>query len=55
MSKDNDNLIEKLRGIFVTIEIFNLRLTPVEKLVYGMVSLIVTSVLLAVIYLVIKR
>lgn len=62
MTKNNDSLIEKLRGIFVTTEVFELKLknvidkiTPMERVVYGALSLMATTVLLAILYGVIKK
>lgn len=53
--KNEEGLIEKLREIFVTIEVFNLRMNPLEKLFYGIISLIVLSVFGALIALVIRK
>lgn len=50
--KDND-LIEKLRTIFVTIDVFNLRLSPMEKIVYGTASIVGLTVVGALIALVV--
>lgn len=50
-----DSLLEELRDIFVSIETFNLRLSPLEKVVYGLVSLILVGVVTSLIALVLKR
>ncbi len=42
-------MMESLRKIFVTIEVFNLRFTPIEKIVYGFTGLILTGFFTAVI------
>lgn len=47
--------MEDLRKVFVTIEVFNLRTSPLEKLVYGMVSLIIVAVVGAILALVIRK
>lgn len=49
------SLMEELREIFVTKDIFNLRINPLEKIVYGAVGLVCVSVFTAIIYLVVKR
>lgn len=55
-TKDKESgFIEKLRAIFVPIDIFNLRISPLEKIVYGMVSLILLAVIGALVALVIKK
>lgn len=50
----NDALIEKLRTIFVSWDIFNLRITPIERLVYGFVSLALTAVVGYLIFLAVR-
>jgi hypothetical protein len=50
----NDEL-EKLRDIFVSIDVFNLRISPIEKIVYGGAGLILISVVTAIIYTVLKQ
>ena len=52
--KNEDSLIERLRTIFVTIDVFNLRLAPLERLGYGLVALVIITVFSALIALVIK-
>lgn len=54
MSKDHFTW-EELRKIFVTYDIFNLRVSPLEKLGYGLVSMIVVAVVAALITLVVRR
>lgn len=60
--KNHDSLIEKLRGIFVTQDsfidfkqYFDLRMTPIERIVYGGVALILTSFLGAVVVYFIRK
>ena len=48
------SLIDELRNIFVSLEIFNLRMSPIEKIVYGAVGLIIITVFTAIIYAVVK-
>lgn len=50
-----DSLLEELRDIFVSIETFNLRLSPLEKVVYGLVSLVLVGVVTSLIALVLKK
>jgi len=47
--KNDESMMESLRKIFVTIEVFNLRFTPIEKIVYGFTGLILTGFFTAVI------
>lgn len=49
------SIMEELREIFVPMDIFNLRINPLEKIVYGAVGLVCVSVLTALIYLVVKQ
>lgn len=53
--KNKDSLYEELREVFVSIETFNLRLSPLEKVVYGLVSLILVGVVTSLIALVLKK
>ena len=52
---DQNDFIEVLRKIFVTIEVFELKITPLEKLVYGFVGVVLLAVLGAIIALVIRK
>lgn len=52
--KSEDTFIERLRDIFVTIEVFDLRIAPLEKIGYGVVAMIVIAVFSAIITLVIR-
>jgi hypothetical protein len=52
---DESDLIERLREIFVTQDIFELRLSPLEKIVYGLVGLTLFTVVGALLYLVIQK
>jgi hypothetical protein len=45
LKEQEDTFIEKLRSIFVTIDTFNLRLSPIEKIVYGAATAIGLAVL----------
>lgn len=49
-----DTIIERMRDKFVTIEVFNLRITPMEKLLYGAVVMMITAVFAGLLALVIK-
>lgn len=53
MAKD-DTLIEKLRKIFVTQEIFDLKFDPVQKIVYGFVGIILLAVVTYIVSLAVK-
>lgn len=56
MSKQEEHdssLIEKLRNVFVSTEVFNLRMSPIEKIVYGMATVIGLAFVGAVVSLVI--
>ena len=55
MVSEEKSIIEEMRKVFVTIEVFNLRLSPIEKIVYGFASLILVGVVTALITLVIKK
>lgn len=44
-----------IESTFVTKEIFNARLTPLEKIIYGGLSVILTAIILAGLALIIKR
>jgi hypothetical protein len=52
---DESDLIERLREIFVTQDIFELRLSPLEKIVYGLVGLTLFTVMGALLYFVIQK
>lgn len=61
-AQKHSDLLEELRKIFVSIDIFNLtnkgisdRINPLEKLVYGMISVILLGFLSAVVGLVIMN
>jgi len=44
--------MESLRKVFVTVEVFNLRFSPIEKIVYGFAGLVLTGFATAIIALV---
>ena len=50
-----DSIIEKMRTIFITEDVFDLRLAPIERIVYGFVGLILVAVATGIISLVIVR
>jgi cell division protein FtsL len=50
-----NDIIEELRHTFVTLETFNLRFSPIEKIVYGFTSIILVTVATALIYLVVRK
>jgi hypothetical protein len=50
-----DNIIEKMRQYFVSKEVFELRLSPLEKGFYGTVSLILLTVLGGILAVVIRK
>jgi hypothetical protein len=51
----NENtLIEHFRKIFITIEVFNLRLSPLEKIVYTTAGVVGVAVVGALVALVLK-
>jgi len=50
-----NDIIEGLRDVFITKETFNLRFSPIEKLVYGFTSIILVAVGTALVYLVIRK
>jgi hypothetical protein len=52
--KIND-IIEEMRKIFITSETFNLRFSPIEKLVYGFISIILVAVITSLVYVVIRK
>jgi len=52
---NKDGFTEEMRKIFVSLDIFNLRVSPLEKLVYGLVGLILLAVFGAFIALVVKQ
>jgi hypothetical protein len=43
MKKKEDTFIEDLRKVFVSIDVFNLRISPLEQLVYGVVAMILIT------------
>jgi hypothetical protein len=51
----NDSLIEQLRKVFVTIEVFNLRLSPIEKIVYGATAAIGLAIVGALMALLLRQ
>ena len=51
---DLNDYIEEGRKFFVTLDIFNLRLGPLEKIGYGAVTMMVIAVFSALIALVVK-
>jgi hypothetical protein len=54
MKRLDDSIIEKMRNIFISIEVFNLRITPLEKIVYGIATVVGLAVVGAIIALVLK-
>jgi hypothetical protein len=54
MTKLND-FIEELRKVFVTTDTFNLRFSPIEKLVYGFTSIVLVAVVTSLVYLVVRK
>lgn len=46
---------EHLREVFVSIETFNLRMSPLEKVVYGLVTLVLIGVATSLVALVVKK
>jgi hypothetical protein len=52
---DLDSLTEHFRKIFVTFEIFNLRLSPIEKIVYTAATAVGLAVVAGVMALVVKK
>lgn len=55
MQKHDETFIEELRRVFVTLDIFNLRMAPIEKIVYGFVGLVLVSFASAIVVLVIRK
>lgn len=53
--KNEDSLIERMRTIFVDWPIFNTRVGMLERLGYGLVALILTTVVSAWLILVIRK
>lgn len=51
----NSGFVELMRQCFVSKEIFELRLSPLEKLVYGFTSIILLSFASAVVVFFIKK
>lgn len=51
----DDTFIERLRDIFVDQDIFNLRISPIEKIVYGAVGLMLIAIVGAIIALVLQK
>lgn len=49
-----DALIEKMRGTFLTKEIFEAKFTPIERIVYGFVGMILVTVATGIIAVVVK-
>ena len=52
---EQNSLIECLRKVFVSIEVFELRLSPVEKIVYGATGAVLLAFLGAIIGFFITR
>ena len=50
-----DLSFEHLREVFVSLETFNLRMSPLEKVVYGLVTLILIAVATSIVALVVKK
>jgi len=48
-----ESIIEEMREIFVSLDVFNLRMSPIEKIVYGVSTVVGLSVVGAIIALVI--
>ena len=55
MRIDFDSITERMREIFVTKDIFELRLSPLEKGFYGVVSLILFTVIGAILSIVVLK
>lgn len=53
--RSNESITEKLRSIFVTTETFNLRLSPLEKIVYGGATAVGLSVIGALMALILRK
>lgn len=43
-SKGLSDIMEEMRKTFVTIETFTLKITPLERIIYGFVSLLLVTV-----------
>jgi len=50
----NEDLIEKLKDYVLKLE-FNLRVAPLEKLIYGTVTIVLVAVFGALVALVVKK
>lgn len=55
MKFDLSDTIEELRKIFLTKEVFDLRFTPIEKIVYTFTGMVLVAFVSGVIVLVIKK
>jgi hypothetical protein len=53
--KITDTFMEEMRKVFVSIETFNLRLSPLEKIVYGASAVVGLAVVGAIVALVVKQ
>lgn len=49
-----EELIKKIETVYVTRPELNTRITPLERVVYGMVGLVLTAVVVAVVALILK-
>lgn len=50
-----ESFVEEMRKVFVTMEVFNLRFSPVEKIVYGFTGMVLVAFASALVVLVIKK
>lgn len=53
--KTLNQYIEELREIFLTKEVFQLRISPLEKIVYGFTSVVLLTVAGALVALVMRK
>lgn len=50
-----ESFVEEMRKVFVTMEVFNLRFSPIEKIVYGFTGMVLVAFASALVVLVIKK
>lgn len=50
-----DTIIERMREIFITREYFDTKFTPIEKIIYGFVGMVMVTVVAAIMGLVIVK
>lgn len=53
--KNLESFMEELRDIFITKEMFNVRFSPIEKIVYGFTGMVLVAFVSGLIVLVIKK